>query len=269
MMKLEPKMSFKDYQKADGVNQSTIKQVLENPHLWALGMAEDKCSVAMDFGTLCHDLILTPQEIDNGEKYHIARDIDKLDRRKKEHKEIAEKAEKEGKILIDGQTYLKALELYRANDKSLATLIDPEAGDCEVAVFNAIQGVECKGRLDYFSHSKKQICDLKIVQNASKDGFMQAVAKFGYHIQAAFYLDLTGARNFYFIAIEKEKPYMMGVYELAPEAIDLGREKYIKAFEIMADRDLYATNHYFGKRDDGSREIVQTITLPTYAFYRD
>jgi exodeoxyribonuclease VIII len=266
-MVIEKFMSVFDYRNADGVNQSTIKQVLENPHLWALGMAEDKCSAAMDFGTLCHDLILTPHEIDGG-KYHIARDIDKLDRRKKEHKEIAEKAEKEGKILIDGQTYLKALELYHANMEALEVYIDKRMGDCEVSIFNAIQGVECKGRLDYFSHNKRHIVDLKIVQNASKDGFMQAVAKFGYHIQAAFYLDLTGARNFYFIAIEKEKPYMMGVYELAPEAIDLGREKYLKAFEIMADRDKYALNHYFEMKD-GKRDMVQTISLPTYAFYKD
>ncbi len=266
---VNPNMSFKDYKNADGVNQSTIKQVLDNPHLWALGMAEDKCSAAMDFGTLCHDLILTPHELDNGGKYQIEKKIDKLDRRKKEHKAIAEKAEKEGKILIDGQTYLKALELYRANHTNLSVVIDNEAGDCEVAVFSQIQGVDCKGRLDYFSHNGKVICDLKIVQNASKDGFMQSVARFGYHIQAAFYLDLTGAKNFYFVAIEKEAPYMMGVYELSPEAIDLGREKYLKAFEIMANRDLYATNHYFGTNENGKREIVQTITLPTFAFYKE
>lgn len=256
--------SFKDYQARDGFNQSTIKRILDNPHLWALGIDNQKSTSAMDFGSLCHDLILSPCEI--GEKYHIERKIDKFDFRKKEHKDIRDKHL--DKILIDGGTYIKALELYKANMKTLDMWLKDDEGLNEVTVINKMDGLQCKARLDYYNSANYGIIDLKIVADASKNGFMDAVAKFGYYIQAAFYLDITNATNMFFIAIEKEPPYMLGIYELAPEAIDLGREKIKKAFDIIANKQDYESNQYFEYLND-KKVAIQTITLPTYAFYKD
>lgn len=258
-------LSFKEYQARDGLNQSEIKKILDNPQKWALGYSESPKSEALDFGSLCHDLILSPQELDK--KYFITRDIDKLDFRLKEHKNIKSEVEKSDLILIDGNTFKKANDLIFANKGILDSYFDN--GDCEISFFGELQGVKCKARPDFVSDDRELIIDLKITQDASKDGFIQSVAKFRYYLQAAFYLDLIGAKRFLFLAIEKEPPFMCGIYELSPEALDLGREKYLKAFEILINSDLYDKNRYFELNADGTKDEVQMITLPAWAFYKD
>ena len=259
------KLSFAEYQSLEGLNQSEIKRILDNPQKWALGYSESPKSEALDFGSLCHDLILSPDEI--SKKYFITRDIDKLDFRLKEHKNIKSEVERSGLILIDGGTLKRAEALIKANKSTFESYF--EKGDFEMSFFGDLQGVKCKARTDFITSKGDLIIDLKIMQSASKDAFSQSVAKFGYHIQAAFYLDLIGAKRFLFLAIEKEPPFMCGIYELSPEAVDLGREKYLKAFEILINSDLYDKNRYFELNKDGTRDEVQMITLPTWAFYKD
>lgn len=258
------KLSFADYQQSEGLNQSEIKRILDNPHKWALGYVDDAKSEALDFGSLCHDLILSPDELVN--KYLIRSDIDKFDFRKKEHKEIKAESDKKGLILIDNGTLQKAKALMSANKAIFEKYFTN--GDCEMSFFGELQGVKCKARTDFISKDGDLIVDLKIMQKADKASFMQSVAKFAYYTQAAFYLDLTGAKRFLFLAVEKEPPFLCGVYELSPECVDFGREKYLKAFEIAVNANLYARNSYFELNADGTSEEVQMITLPTWAFYQ-
>lgn len=262
MIKRE-KLSFAEYQALEGLNQSEIKKILDNPQLWALGYSETPRSDALDFGSLCHDLILSPLEMDF--KYFISRDVEKFDFRKKEHKDIRDEVEKSGLILIDNGTLKRANALIEANRLTFEKYF--QKGAFEMSFFGEMQGIKCKGRTDFITDDGSLIVDLKIMQKADKASFMQSVAKFGYYIQAAFYLDLTKAKRFLFLAIEKEPPFMCGVYELTPEAIDLGREKCLKAFEIAMNANEYAKNSYFERSKDGTMETEQMISLPTWAFY--
>jgi exodeoxyribonuclease VIII len=75
------------------------------------------------------------------------------------------------------------------------------------------------------------VVDLKTTRDARRTSFAKDIHYFQYHEQAALYLDGLDVlsphpRKFVFIALEKEPPYAVAVYELDDEAIVLGRDEY-------------------------------------------
>lgn len=90
----------------------------------------------------------------------------------------------------------------------------------------------CKGRIDVLTTDGDWtvVADIKTTTDASEKGFAKAIANYGYHRQAAFYLDgldalQPRARVFYFLAIEKEAPHCAAVYELDYESLEHGRRE--------------------------------------------
>lgn len=258
-------IGFKEYQQRLGLNQSTIKDILKSPQKWALGAIQKPESKALDFGSLCHDLILSPDEIKG--KYLFA-DSDKLDFRLKKDKELKAQADEKGLILIDKLTRSEAEKLINNNFFFFDKFLDKKNGDCELSYFGEYKGVMCKARFDYISKDRKSIADLKFLQSATKDDFSKAVANFGYYIQAAFYLELTGANEFLFLAVEKTEPYLIGVYKLDTAALDLGKERVEKAIEIYKNKEYFAENFYFESVNQVDKDIVQIVNLPTYEYYK-
>src|SRR6202040_3457777 len=93
------------------------------------------------------------------------------------------------------------------------------------------------------------IVDLKTCRDASRRGFGSAVAAYRYHAQAASYVDAvehcTGRRlPFVFVAVKKEPPYLVGVYRISDEQLELGRTLYR---ELLDQLDLCrSTNQWPG-----------------------
>jgi len=104
--------------------------------------------------------------------------------------------------------------------------------------------------------------DLKSTQDASEH-FAKSCANYGYHRQAAMYLDGLrtlglDAEHFIFVAAEKAPPYAVGVYELDYDAIERGRDLYRADLELLArcmERDEWPAY---------SPELV-TLSLPRWA----
>lgn len=98
-------------------------------------------------------------------------------------------------------------------------------------------GVECKGRVDQVNG---RLGDLKSAQTIDPRQFASASARYGYHTQMAFYLDGLAANGIEFgeapvlIAVEKDEPYDLIVYELPPNAIEKGREEYRHLLDVLA-----------------------------------
>lgn len=93
----------------------------------------------------------------------------------------------------------------------------------EVTVFfkDITTDLKCKSRLDSVTDDLSTVFDLKTTQDASKEEFKKSIYKYGYDIQASFYLrsitnmeTILVKRQFYFIAIEKEPPFEVAVYKL-------------------------------------------------------
>jgi exodeoxyribonuclease VIII len=83
------------------------------------------------------------------------------------------------------------------------------------------------------------IPDLKSCLDASPEEFAKTIFNMDYHIQAAMYVDGLKANNidakvFVFVAVEKEPPFAVGVYVLDNDYIEIGRQQYKKALQILA-----------------------------------
>lgn len=131
------------------------------------------------------------------------------------------------------------LETIKTMDKSIKA--HPMAsqligcGTNEVSIFwdDPFSGLPCKARPDIVpGEIQKTLIDLKKTRDASPHGFQRSIVSFGYHRQAAFYLDgmnkITqgGYDVFAFIAVEDAKPYRCEVYTLSPTFVDRGRLEY-------------------------------------------
>lgn len=258
-------MPFDEYKSIKAINQSTIKEILENPFYYCNGVEKPRTeSKALDFGSLMHDLILTPDEI--GLKYQILKDIDKIDLRNKEHKALKEQADRDGKTLIDGTLWAETQAILEINGDVFKAFFDN--GYKEAVWLGDLQSGEkshfCKARFDFLD-DERNIVDLKFVQSSKKADFIKAVANFGYHIQAKFYMDLINARSFTFVAVEKKYPYMVGLYQLDSVSLDFARKKIDEAFEIVSKKEKYQKNVWLDKEFENN--AVQTISLPSFAFY--
>lgn len=94
-----------------------------------------------------------------------------------------------------------------------------------------------RARPDFMPHAVKLggdvivVSDLKFVAgtNAMPEGFKRAIANFGYHQSAAFYADGIKAvfgrypTHWLHVAVEKDPPYCVALYELPGEDIERGR----------------------------------------------
>ena len=102
------------------------------------------------------------------------------------------------------------------------------------------QGVLRKCRPDAITSNGAVVADLKTTDDVSEEGFGKTIAQRRYHVQAAWYLDilymLYGAdapREFAFIAVQKKRPYDVGVHFLSPEDIERGRQLYQRDLAVL------------------------------------
>lgn len=63
---------------------------------------------------------------------------------------------------------------------------------------------------------------------------------YNYAVQAAYYCDIAEVidgkkRRFYWVAVEKDAPYAVAVYEASDAMLDYGRREYRKAIELYKE----------------------------------
>lgn len=145
-----------------------------------------------------------------------------------EAKAFIENARAEGKVPLkqaDLDPIAGQAEAVMAHSLARALLEQP--GHAEASVFAEIDGVPVRARFDFLPDQgprRRIAVDLKSTADASKRAFEKSVASYGYDVQRAFYLDalaaITGPMpvdlepELLFIAVQKEAPYLVGVYQL-------------------------------------------------------
>lgn len=135
--------------------------------------------------------------------------------------------------------------------------------ECSAVWLDEATGVLCRGRFDDIARGVGAITDLKTTKDASPFRFPGIIYQYGYHIQAAMYL--RGAKalgieadTFAIVAVEKEPPYAVAVYQLAGAAIYDGTRELEPLLERWAECD--ASGIWPGYPTD----IVQ-LDLPSWA----
>jgi PDDEXK-like domain of unknown function (DUF3799) len=85
-------------------------------------------------------------------------------------------------------------------------------------------GIPFKARADAIT-AERCIIDLKLTRSTDPVTYIRSAIAFGYHIQAAVYLDLFRASRFIMLACESSAPYDCVPFEFAPALIRQGREE--------------------------------------------
>jgi hypothetical protein len=262
-------MSPEEYFAMDAVNQSLLKQVLRSPaHAKAYLAGKKPPTPAMQFGTAVHSSVLNPQNFEN--EVAILPDIN---RRTKEGKLQYEKFLKnaDGKAIIDRDRAVDCIQVGQSVARSQTARELLSVRDIEQAFLwkDEKTSLVCKARVDAYSNNSKKVIDLKTAQDASPHAFARSVAKFGYHIQAAFYLRaVSGFQKaveayedgwrFYIVAVESTSPYSVASYKLDQRAIIEGDSKIDQALGVWAECRLL--DDFQGYPDE-----VITLSLPDWA----
>ena len=153
-----------------------------------------------------------------------------------------------------------------------ARLFSPERGPAEQAMVwrDEESGVMCRALVDHMPHEGTAgvhiLADLKTTTDASPRAVAKTVANFGYHQQAAFYLDgyralRGGDPAFVFVFVEKDPPYLVSVVELDQAALIVGRELNRRALALFAE--CQATDTWPGHSPE-----IELVGLPAWASYR-
>jgi len=216
---------------------------------------------AMKLGSMIHKKVLEPDDFD------------------KEYVVLEEKRTKEGKKLAleyeqKGLTTYTPADAKVIDNMTLAICQHPEAhalldkGQSEQSFWwaHSSTGLDCKCRCDKIHNDT--IVDLKTCGEggASPKAFTSSILKFMYHVQAAHYLQGTGADRFIFVAIEKVFPYNIGIYELDNDFIDLGYELQEQA--LLKISEATKTGLWRGYTDECTSGI-QTLCPPYWLLNND
>jgi exodeoxyribonuclease VIII len=255
-----PGMSDADYRATKAVSCSTLKRFAEAP---AKALVPSKDSAAMNAGRLIHSALLEPHLFEARYAWTA------IDRRGTKAWEAAEaEAAAESKTLLKRDDWC---ELATIRD---AVMAHPTARELlgpglipEASVFwrDEATGMPCRGRVDGLRPQDRLIVDLKTTVDASPDDFARGAANWRHHWQEAFYRHGVKAApggfeadRFIFIALEREPPFLIGIYELSPGAVAQGKR------EVMRALGEYAECERTGIWPGYSPDVVM-VDLPAWA----
>lgn len=122
--------------------------------------------------------------------------------------------------------------------------------------------VRIKCKLDFVMPSEGIIVDLKTTDNPSEYEWSWSAGSYGYHRQAAIYMDVMEAKykrpfRFIFGVVRSKAPYEAHCYEPDDESISEGREEYRELAKQWQDR--MAKGDWF----EVSQKEVTTIRIRT------
>lgn len=145
-------------------------------------------------------------------------------------------------------------------------LLSPDKGVAERALFwtDPDTHIDCRAMLDFSPHNRRSIVDLKTTSDASPTNLGRHMARYGYPIQAAWYL--RGARQlgladegteFVWVFVERDPPHLVSVVRLAPLDMEWADERCTRAMEMY--RDCTGADSWPGYPTD-----LITVSLPPY-----
>jgi len=230
-----------DYRRQPGVNQSSLKKILQSPAHYQAALKNKLIPTpAMEMGTALHCLTL------DGQKAFEAQYVKKpegIRLNTKEGKEWKENAGRKKVLSVGGKD--DPWGSVYGMDESLRRLayFDPSQPDYikynEVSVYWESQGVQCKARLDRVDIEQGLVLDLKTTDSVDPELFTKKVVSLGYDFQAAYYtLAAMEAYKkpfrFIFVAVERKAPFTVDLFEVSPDMMHEGFAKVESALKMYA-----------------------------------
>jgi exodeoxyribonuclease VIII len=259
-----------DYRSAQAIAGSDAKKILPplTPSHYAAHMAGEikrEPSKAMTLGVVSHVAVLQPHLLDTA---FVEKPQGKEgDFRTKEGKEWKAKMGNTPILDADEARAVRGIrDSIAAHDAAKALL----AGcDSEVAMFAEHRsGLWIKGRVDALKVVDDMECVIVDVKTTSAGAdyntFSRQAASLNYHVSAAWYSHLAGLNGlpparFYWVAVETSAPFAVAVYEIHPDALDLGVGLMNNALGLIAqceDEGVWP----------GYAPEVQCLNLPSWVY---
>jgi exodeoxyribonuclease VIII len=261
-------MIEQEYRGQTAIAGSDAKHILppKTPAHYAAHMAGEtkrEPSKAMMLGTMAHLAVLEPQKLDTA----FVEKPEGIDLRTKLGKEWKESV---GSMPVLDQDEARAVRGIRdsiaANKAAKDLLAETQS---EVALFAEHRsGLWIKGRVDALKvvdDMESVIVDVKTTSAGADYGtFSRQAASLNYHVSAAWYCHLAGLNGlpparFYWIAVETSAPFAVAVYEIHPDALDLGVGLMNDALGLIAqceDEGVWP----------GYAPEVQCLNLPSWVY---
>jgi exodeoxyribonuclease VIII len=237
------------------LSSSVLKKALKSPALYQdflLNGYQPKNLDSLHFGTLVHAMILEPDTV---QKRFAIFNPPVNDKRTKLYKEA--KAEfdkvKGNRIAIDQDSFDRANILVSrlTEDASASSML--QTGEAEVSFFGELDGRKIKVRTDFIDYENKRIIDIKTTKDATYSSFNRDFKwNYDYDLSAALYTDMVSLimgekYTFHIIALHKEDPFGVAIYDISDESMEVGRQKYLRAIRNIRDCENTG-NFYFQKR---------------------
>jgi exodeoxyribonuclease VIII len=263
-------MDEKEYRMAPAIAGSDAKKILPplTPAHYAAHMAGElkrEPSKAMLLGTMAHVAVLEPQQLDTA--FVEKPEGKEGDFRTKEGKEWKAKMGTTPILDADEARAVRGIRDSIAAHSAARELL--AECDTEVALFAEHRsGLWIKGRVDALKvvdDMECVICDVKTTSAGADYGtFSRQAASLNYHVSAAWYCHLAGLNGlppcrFYWIAVETSAPFAVAVYEIHPDALDLGVGLMNDALGLIAeceDEGVWP----------GYTPEVQCLNLPSWVY---
>ena len=258
------KLSNEEYHKQEALNKSGLVQLSKSPaHFYQWYHAPDEEPTnAMVIGTAVHTAVLEPDKYD--QSIIIAPQVDKRTKAGKAKWASFQKKAK-GKIILnkDDANAIEGIKESVYNNMTAYDLL--LEGNPEQSIFfkDPVHNFLCKVRPDWYTNNK-EVVDIKTCIDAGYDAFSRAIANYKYHWQAHLYLsgmtEVTGIEHnkFIFIAIEKEPPYAVAVYEATKDMLSTAQKQITPILNVYAE--CLKLNVWPGYTD-----TLQPIQLPRWA----
>jgi hypothetical protein len=247
------------YRKEPGVNQSSLKKILQSPaHYQAALKFKLIPTPAMEMGTALHALSLDGEDA-----------FDSAYIKKPDGLSLATKQGKEWKASVGRKKVLSAggkddpWGSVQGMNESLKRLqwFNPGQEDYikynEVSVYWDWMGVQCKARLDRVALEEGLVLDLKTTDSVEPDLFLKKVIGLGYDFQAAYYAKAAEVAfgkpfKFLFVAVERKAPYTVDIFEATP---DMMEEATYKCEEALRRYALCMENNDWPNREPLVRQL--------------
>lgn len=262
-------VSNSEYHNDKAIGSSILKLIHNSTVFHAVNKTWDE-TPAMTIGNAVHALMLEPETY--RDQFAVA---PKVDRRTKAGKaEWAAFCEESGdKTILTMDDSEKVLAIVNALSSHPIASRVLSGGEGEHSYFAPDEktGLMLKCRPDYVNGGA--LIDLKTTRDASFEGFSRQIGNLGYHLQAAFYLDVynnsqgTDLNEFFFVAVENGTPHGVAVYQLDEAHIEAGRQAYRQALDTYAEYlELKMNEKEPGKIDSmfGYPCEIQKIQVPYY-----
>lgn len=232
--------SHEDYLAASGMSASALKVLASKTpaHFRAWLLEEREATAAQAFGTLVHDFILLEQKVIQAPKLNMRTNDGKA-----EFAALQAEALRQGAVLVTEEEHaaLCAIRDSLHSVPAVCEVLSSTRTLKEVSGYVTLNSCAAKIRPDIRDPAAGVIWDLKTCADASPEGFQRDAWKWGYHIQAAWYLSVAtliepwNYHSFRFIAVENKAPYAVAIYEASPAFLEAGATAVSRALTTFEE----------------------------------